>query len=108
MQRFTILLTVLFILFQTFQPVSAEENHDELFVLIGDSLMKAKDGELAVVSSNMEQFAVDWKEMKKADSKQAKKVDQELKEVQSLLTKGNVENETLAKSLSSLSSAVVV
>ncbi|WML57491.1 FTR1 family protein [Neobacillus sp. PS2-9] len=108
MQRFTILLTVLFILFQTFQPVSAEENHDELFVLIGDSLMKAKDGELAVVSSNMEQFAVDWKEMKKADSKQAKKVDQELKEVQSLLTKGNVENETLAKSLSSLSSAVVL
>jgi high-affinity iron transporter len=112
MQRFTvkplILLTVLFILFQTFQSVSAEENHDELFVLIGDSLMKAKDGELAVVSSNMEQFAADWKGMKKADSKQAKKVDQELKKVQSLLAKGKVENETLAKSLSSLSSAVVL
>ncbi|MDR6124928.1 high-affinity iron transporter [Bacillus sp. SLBN-46] len=112
MQRFTvkplILLTVLFILFQTFQPVSAEENHDELFVLIGDSLMKAKDGELAVVSSNMEQFAADWNGLKKVDSKQAKKVDQELKEVQSLLAKGNVENETLAKSLSSLSSAVVL
>jgi high-affinity iron transporter len=112
MQRFTvkplILLTVLFILFQTFQPVSAEENHDELFVLIGDSLMKAEDGELAVVSSNMEQFAADWKGIKKADSKQAKKVDQELKEVQSLLANGNVENETLAKSLSSLSSAVVL
>lgn len=112
MQRFTIkpllLLTVLFILFQTYQPVSAEENHDELFVLIGDSLMKAKDGDLAIVSSNMEQFAVEWKEMKKANSKQAKKVDQELKEVQSLLAKGKVENETLAKSLSSLSSAVVL
>ncbi|MGG3564772.1 FTR1 family protein [Neobacillus rhizosphaerae] len=112
MHRFTIkpllLLTILFILFQTIQPVSAAEEHDELFVLIGDSLMKAKDGELAVVSSNMEQFAADWKGMKKADSKQAKKVNQELKEVQSLLAKGNVDNETLAKSLSSLSSAVVL
>jgi high-affinity iron transporter len=112
MHRFIVkpllLLTVLFIFFQTIQPVSAAENHDELFVLIGDSLMKAKDGDAAVVSSNMEQFAADWKAIKKADSKQAKKVDQELKEVQSLLAKGNVDKETLAKSLSSLSSAVVL
>ncbi|MDQ1147444.1 high-affinity iron transporter [Bacillus sp. SORGH_AS 510] len=112
MHRYTVkpllLLTVLFIFFQTIQPVAAAEEHDELFVLIGDSLMKAKDGEASVVSSNMEQFAADWKAIKKADSKQAKKVDQELKEVQSLLAKGNVDKETLAKSLSSLSSAVVL
>lgn len=112
MHRFIVkpllLLTVLFIFFQTIQPVSAAENHDELFVLIGDSLMKAKDGDVAVVSSNMEQFAADWKAIKKEDIKQAKKVDQELKEVQSLLAKGSVDKETLAKSLSSLSSAVVL
>lgn len=39
-----------FVLFQTVHPVKAEVNHDELFVLIGDSLMKAKDGDQSAVS----------------------------------------------------------
>jgi high-affinity iron transporter len=101
-------LTAFLVMFQTIQPVAAAENHDELFVLIGDSLMKAKDGEQAVVGKNMEQFANEWKRMKKTDSKQAKKVDQELKEVQRLLAEGKVENEELSKSLSTLSSAMVL
>ncbi|WHY78721.1 FTR1 family iron permease [Neobacillus sp. WH10] len=103
-----VLLTAFFVLLQLTYPVTAAENHDELFVLIGDSLMKAKDGEQAVVSKNMEQFAAEWKSIKNADSKQAKKVDQELTEVQRLLTESNVEKEKLSKSLSSLSSAVVL
>ncbi|TWD94504.1 high-affinity iron transporter [Neobacillus bataviensis] len=93
--------------FQMSLPVKAAENSDELFVLIGDSLMKAKDGEQAVVSNNMEQFASEWQSVKKASSKQAQKVDQELKKVQSLLAKDSVDKEALSKSLSALSSAVV-
>ncbi|QCJ41481.1 FTR1 family iron permease [Bacillus sp. S3] len=103
-----LLLSMLIVFFQIAQPVVAAENHDELFVLIGDSLMKAKDGEQAIVAKNMEQFAAEWKVIKKADSNGAKKVDQELKELQGLLAKGTVKNEELSKSLSSLSSAVVL
>lgn len=88
--------------------MKAEVNHDELFVLIGDSLMKAKDGDQSTVSTNMEQFATEWKAIKNKDSEQAKKVEQALHEVQSLLTKGKIEKDVLSKSLSSLSSAVVL
>ncbi|PFO08917.1 hypothetical protein COJ85_02090 [Bacillus sp. AFS076308] len=93
--------------FQMSLPVKAAENSDELFVLIGDSLMKAKDGEQAVVAKNMEQFASEWQSIKKAGSEQAQKVDQKLKKVQSLLAKDSVDKEALSKSLSALSSAVV-
>ncbi|MBV7506346.1 FTR1 family iron permease [Bacillus sp. sid0103] len=103
-----IILMMFFILFQTVHPAKAEVNLDELFVLIGDSLMKAKDGDQPTVSRNMEQFAKEWTMMKKTDSKQAKKVEQELQKVQSLLAKGNIDPDTLSKNLSSLSSAVVL
>jgi high-affinity iron transporter len=103
-----LILMMLFVFFQTVHPAKAEVNHDELFVLIGDSLMKAKDGDQSTVSNNMEQFATEWKAIKNKDSEQAKKVEQALQEVQSLLTKGKIEKDVLSKSLSSLSSAVVL
>jgi high-affinity iron transporter len=103
-----LLLMMFFILFQTVQPVKAAVNHDELFVLIGDSLMKAKDGDHSAVMRNMELFANEWASIKKEDSKQAEKVEQELNKVQSLLAKENLEKEVLSKSLSSLSSTVVL
>ncbi|MEH7117651.1 FTR1 family protein [Neobacillus vireti] len=102
-----LLIVLLISFFQVSLPVTAAENHDELFVLIGDSLMKAKDGDQTVVAKNIEQFALEWKSIKKTDSDQAKQVDQELKKLQSLLAAGNVDKEALAKSLSALSSAVV-
>ncbi|MFL6555742.1 MAG: hypothetical protein ACJ8MO_06475, partial [Bacillus sp. (in: firmicutes)] len=114
MQRFKtksksiVILMMFFILFQTVHPVKAEVNHDELFVLIGDSLMKAKDGDQSTVSGNMEQFADEWTMIKNDDSKQAKKVEQALQEVQSLLAKGKIEQDVLSESLSTLSSAVVL
>jgi high-affinity iron transporter len=103
-----LILMMFFVFFQTVQPVKAEVSHDELFVLIGDSLMKAKDGDQQTVLSNMDQFANEWATMKNADSKQAKQVDQALQEVQSILAKGNIEKDDLSKCLSSLSSAVVL
>ncbi|MEH7544454.1 FTR1 family iron permease [Neobacillus vireti] len=105
--KYLLVFILLISFFQMSPPVKAAENSDELFVLIGDSLMKAKDGEQAVVANNMEQFASEWQSVKKAGSKQAQKVDQELKKVQSLLAKDSVDKEALSKSLSALSSAVV-
>lgn len=104
----TLLFIILFVSFQMIHPVAAAENHDELFVLIGDSLMKAKDGNHAAVTQNMELFANDWEVMKRADSRQAKKVDQELKKIQRLLATSKEDTKTLSESLSSLSSAVVL
>ncbi|WP_160723912.1 FTR1 family iron permease [Bacillus sp. USDA818B3_A] len=108
LKRKTLLIVILlFSLFQIGLPVIAAENHDDLFVLIGDSLMKAKDGEQAVVEKNMKQFAAEWNSIKIADSKQAKKVDQELKEIQSLLANDSDGQEILSTNLSALSSALV-
>jgi high-affinity iron transporter len=102
-----ILFLSLFIFFQTAHHVAAAENHDELFVLIGDSLMKVKSGDLQTVSNNIEQFAKEWMKIKKANSEQAKLVDQDLEKVQSLLSKREVEKEILSSSLSALSSSLV-
>jgi high-affinity iron transporter len=102
-----ILFLSLFIFFQTAHHVAAAENHDELFVLIGDSLMKVKSGDLQTVSNNIEQFANEWMKIKNANSEQAKLVDQDLEKVQSLLAKREVEKEILSSSLSALSSSLV-
>ncbi|MEH7127923.1 FTR1 family protein [Neobacillus drentensis] len=103
-----LILMMFFVFFQAVHPAKAEVNHDELFVLIGDSLMKAKDGDQSTISTNMEQFATEWKAIKNKDSEQAKKVEQALQEVQSLLTRGKIEKDVLSKSLSSLSSMMVL
>lgn len=104
----TLLFIILFVSFQTIHPVAAAENHDELFVLIGDSLMKAKAGDHTAVTKNMELFTNEWEAIKRTDSKQAKKVDQELNKIQRLLADSKEETKPLSESLSSLSSAVVL
>ncbi|TDK59672.1 FTR1 family iron permease [Bacillus salipaludis] len=96
----------LFMLILMIQPAAAAENHDELFVLIGDSLMKAKQGDQVTVSKNMEQFSKEWNALKKEDSKLAKTVNTKLNDVNRLL-KEKADNEAITKGLSALSSAVV-
>ncbi|WP_048827755.1 FTR1 family iron permease [Bacillus sp. B-jedd] len=102
-----LILISLAVLFQLAHPTVAAENHDELFVLIGESLMKAKAGDQATVSKNMNQFAAEWNAIKDTDSKNAKTVDRQLEEVQGFLKKGQTDQEGLSKALSSLSKAVV-
>ncbi|MEH7492887.1 FTR1 family iron permease [Neobacillus niacini] len=102
-----ILFLSLFIFFQAAHHVAAAENHDELFVLIGDSLMKVKSGDQETVSNNIEQFAKEWIKIKNSNSEQAKLVDQDLEKVQSIIAKGEVEKEILSSSLSALSSSLV-
>ncbi|WP_409299158.1 FTR1 family iron permease [Peribacillus sp. SCS-26] len=101
-----IILFALSLFFQAGQGAAAGENHDELFVLIGDSLMKAKDGDKDTITANMNQFSADWKSVKDAGSKQAGTVDEKLKEVNSLLAEDTLDEEELAGALSALSSAM--
>ncbi|WP_040206209.1 FTR1 family iron permease [Neobacillus jeddahensis] len=106
--KFLPLFLLLTLFVQPHLPVTAAGNHDELFVLIGDSLMKVKDGDQEAISRNMEQFARDWKAIKQTDSKQAKRVSLELKNIQILLADQSKDIEAISKGLSSLSSAVVL
>ncbi|PJN90931.1 FTR1 family iron permease [Bacillus sp. mrc49] len=85
---------------------SAGENHDQLFVYIGDSLMKIKSGEVEQVSKNIDSFEKDWETIK-TDSEGAKKVSKELQSVKSAL-KDEASTADIKKRLSSLSSALVI
>ncbi|WP_285769418.1 FTR1 family protein [Peribacillus sp. SI8-4] len=86
--------------------VSAGEDHDQLFVYIGDSLMKIKAGEVEQVSKNIDSFEREW-ETVKTDSKGAKKVSKELQSVKSAL-KDQAATADIKKRLSALSSALVI
>ncbi|MCM3569190.1 FTR1 family protein [Neobacillus mesonae] len=104
---FILLIALLFLFQSSHFTADAAENHDELFVLIGDSLMKAKDGDVETVAKNMEQFAHAWTSVKK-DGPEAKSVDQELAKVQNLLAEKQADSQAISKGLSALSSAVVL
>ncbi|MGG3939849.1 FTR1 family protein [Peribacillus psychrosaccharolyticus] len=85
--------------------VQAEDNHDELFIYIGDSLMKAKSGEKERIVSNMNEFEKEWQSTRK-DSELAQVVDQQLLEVKHALKKEE-DTQDLKPILSALSSAVI-
>ena len=69
-----ILASLLFVFFLTSPAQAAEKNYDELFVYIGDSLMKAKSGDMKAISENMALFESEWNVVK-TDSELAQKVD---------------------------------
>ena len=64
--------------------VFAGENLDPLFSNIGDSLMKAKKGDMKAVSENIGLFEKDWVQVKE-DSKLADKVDENMADVKNEL-----------------------
>ncbi|AOH52982.1 hypothetical protein ABE28_001235 [Peribacillus muralis] len=99
-----LIISLLFIM-PGVRMVSAGENHDQLFVYIGDSLMKVKSGEVGQVSKNIDSFEKDWETIK-TDSEGAKKVSKELQSVKSAL-KDEASTAEIKKRLSALSSALV-
>ncbi|MDQ0220248.1 hypothetical protein ELQ35_15135 [Peribacillus cavernae] len=104
--RHLLMIIAFLMLFSFFMPHGqAAENHDELFVYIGDSLMKAKEGDLEAVSKNIDSFDTEWKAIKKPDSKQAEAVDQNIEKVKKAIQKGDTEE--LNSPLSALSNSVV-
>lgn len=100
-----ILIVSLLFISSPVRIVSAGENHDQLFVYIGDSLMKVKAGDLEEVSKNIDRFEKDWKAIK-TDSEDAKKVDTQLSAVKSAVRDQATKDE-IKKRLSALSSALV-
>ncbi|MFJ7756007.1 FTR1 family iron permease [Peribacillus muralis] len=103
--RIVVLIIGLLFIMPGVRMVSAGENHDQLFVYIGDSLMKVKSGEVGQVSKNIDSFEKDWETIK-TDSKGAKKVSKELQSVKSAL-KDEASTAEIKKRLSALSSALV-
>jgi high-affinity iron transporter len=79
----------------------AEESTDGLFMYIGDSLMKAKAGDLKTVSVNMSKFSKEWNSSKK-EGKKAKQVDKHLLAVERAVKEGKkpAEINTLLSALS--------
>lgn len=100
-----ILLMSLF-LFVHFPSVKAEENFDDLFVIIGDALMQTKEANWSSVESNIDQFTKEWNAIKKPSSKLAQKVDSQLSIVQDTLKKDNKDPQKVNQLLSDLSKAV--
>ncbi|CAH0290870.1 Ferrous iron permease EfeU [Peribacillus sp. Bi96] len=100
-----ILIVGLLLISSPVRIVSAGENHDQLFVYIGDSLMKVKAGDLEEVSKNIDRFEKDWKAIK-TDSEDAKKVDTQLSAVKSAV-RDQANKDEIKKRLSALSSALV-
>ncbi|WP_057915043.1 FTR1 family iron permease [Peribacillus muralis] len=100
-----VLLVSFLIILPGVKMASAGENHDQLFVYIGESLMKLKSGEVEQVSKNIDSFEKDWKTIK-TDSKDAKKVSGELQSVKSALKEG-ASTADIKKRLSALSNALV-
>ncbi|MBM7691510.1 high-affinity iron transporter [Peribacillus deserti] len=104
---FIIYILVFFFMFSLFASQShAAENHDELLVYIGDSLMKVKEGDTEAVAENMESFEKEWKVIKKADSAKAKAVDKTLLQVKNDLMNDTAPSE-IHSLLSKLSKAVI-
>ncbi|HEY4550373.1 MAG TPA: FTR1 family protein [Bacillus sp. (in: firmicutes)] len=100
-----ILASFLFVFFLTSAAQAAEKSYDELFVYIGDSLMKAKSGDAKAISENMGLFESEWNAVK-TDSELAHKVDERLLAVKNALEKDN-NSEQIKQLLSSLSGSLV-
>ena len=101
-----VLVVSLLFLSTDIRMVSAGENHDQLFVYIGDSLMKVKSGDLEEVSKNIERFEQDWKTIK-TDSESARKVDDKLSAVKRAV-RDQASTDEIKNRLSALSSTLVI
>ncbi|PLS16103.1 hypothetical protein CVD28_18865 [Bacillus sp. M6-12] len=101
-----LLLAILFLTLNI-SSANAAADQDELFVLIGDSLMKAKSGDINSVSANLDEFETVWTTIKKPNSKQAINVDKNLAQLKTELKKGKGDQEQIKTLLSQLSSSVV-
>lgn len=98
-------ILVVFILSFSVSKVFADENLDSLFSYVGDSLMKAKKGDMKAVSENIHLFETSWVQIKK-DSKLADKVDEHLADVKKEV-ESKADSEDIRSHLSALSTALI-
>ncbi|MGE8080624.1 FTR1 family iron permease [Peribacillus loiseleuriae] len=103
-QKCWILLFIVLLSFVKTPSILAAENHDELFISIGDALMDTKDAKWESVLDSMKQFEQEWNSIKKLDSLFAEKVDTQLTTVNSTLK--HKDQLAVNQALSDLSKAV--
>ncbi|OCA87241.1 FTR1 family iron permease [Pseudobacillus wudalianchiensis] len=105
MKKLIILFGLLLYVLSPIQPVQAEEDYGNLFISVGDAMMKTKADDWKAVETLVAQLNEDWEQVDQAKSKEAKKVDKTLLEVNKALDKQ--EKEPMLTALSNLSHALV-
>ncbi|HEY9578142.1 MAG TPA: FTR1 family protein [Pseudobacillus sp.] len=105
MKKLVILFGLLLYMLSPIQPVHAEEDYGDLFISVGDAMMKTKADDWKAVEALVAQLNEDWKQVDQAESKEAKKVDKALLQVNKVLDKH--EKEPMLAALSDMSHALV-
>ncbi|MGG3797755.1 FTR1 family iron permease [Metabacillus fastidiosus] len=108
MKRISALSFAIFLIFNllVIPPALGAENLDDLYIEIGDALMKAKAGDQNAVKEHVANFQHGWEKIEKENSKQADKVDKTLKQLNEQLAKEDSVHVT--ELLSALSKGLVL
>ncbi|UQD52179.1 hypothetical protein C0971_09225 [Bacillus methanolicus] len=86
----------------------AAENLDDLYIEIGDAIMKTKEADWDSVQANLDKFTKQWNEVKDADSKKAAVVDKKLNLVKNALMQSEKDAAAVGESLTALSKALAL
>lgn len=84
----------------------AAENLDDLYVLIGDAIMKTKEANWQSVQDNLDLFSQQWNKIKAVDSKKTAEVEKQLKIVKNALSQSEKDEAEISEALSALSKAL--
>jgi high-affinity iron transporter len=85
----------------------AAENLDDLYIEIGDAIMKTKEADWDSVQANLDKFSQQWNEIKASDNKKTAEVDRYLKTAKNALSQPKKDATEINESLSALSKALV-
>ncbi|KIL80189.1 FTR1 family iron permease [Bacillus badius] len=107
MKKLVILCSLLLFLLSPMQlsAVQAEEDYGELFISVGDAMMKTKAKDWKAVETLIGQLNDDWKQVDPGKSKEAEKVDKALSKANKVL--GKHEKESMLEALSEVSHALI-
>ncbi|MED0666966.1 FTR1 family iron permease [Bacillus badius] len=107
MKKLVILCSLLLFLLSPMQlsAVQAEEDYGELFISVGDAMMKTKAEDWKAVETLIGQLNDDWKQVDPGKSKEAEKVDKALSKANKVL--GKHEKESMLEALSEVSHALI-
>ncbi|MGG3891007.1 FTR1 family protein [Metabacillus fastidiosus] len=108
MKKISAISFAIFLIFNllVIPPALGAENLDDLYIEIGDALMKAKAGDQNAVKEHVANFQHGWEKIEKENSKQADKVDKTLKQLNEQLAKSDSVHVT--ELLSALSKGLVL
>lgn len=105
MKKFSILFCILLYLQLPVQLAFAEENLQDLFISVGDAMMKTKADDWEAVETHISQLNDYWEHVQNANSVEGKNVEQAIKELNLTIEKHN--KEEMLAALSEVSHALV-